>query len=236
MSGLVGPDGQPITTEGKPQPFPGLDLRNPVQTLDLLGTIARGGYIMAQQYGALAGPKGERHVKVEARQVSILSSQVANVAEFASNALAELTFSLSEAEARIAVLRGQLAEDKVQAAAEADMTVSTEWENRRRLFSLLVPITLKKRKTIGQALADVVMGPPLTEEDFEKVRKEADELGLIKNETEASEATPAQEAAAEAFQEMVPASDPSVADQIQQEEPQNDQSPPKLQVVDGGQS
>lgn len=184
-SGLVGTDGAPITSEtpsGKPQPFPGLDMQNPVQTLDLLGVIARGGYITGQQFAFLAGPKGERHVKIEARQHAILAQQIAAISEFSSNVLSELTFTLAEAEARIRILEGFVSEDKVQVAKQADADLGVEWENRRRFFALKVGVLIKSRKPIGPALAEIISGSAPGEAEFAGLRKEAQELGLIKEE------------------------------------------------------
>ena len=181
MSGIVGLDGKPLSSEATPQ-GPGLDLRNPVDSLDLLGSVGKSCAIMAHQYNRLAGPKGERNVKVQARDIAGISTQGAMVAEFASNAVAELSFSLAEAEARIAVLMGLMPEDKLEAARKADMDMGTEWENRRTLFSNRVPILLKLKQRLGPALAEAIVGSAPTPEDFEKLKAEAEAAGFNKPE------------------------------------------------------
>jgi hypothetical protein len=133
---------------------------------------------MAQQYAAMAGPKGERHVKLLSKDVSGIASQGATVAEFASNVMAELTFTLAEAEARIAVLKGLIPEDKLQEAEKADFGIATEWENRRSLFSSRVPLIIKLKQRIGLALSEAVVGSAPTQEDFDKLKADAAEAGF----------------------------------------------------------
>jgi hypothetical protein len=178
MGKLVGPDGREVTSKGKPVELPGLSMQDPVTSLDLLGSVARSCYIMAQQYAAMAGPKGERQVKLLSKDVSGIASQGATVAEFASNIMAELTFTLAEAEARIAVLKGLIPEDKLQEAEKADFGVATEWENRRSLFSSRVPLIIKLKQRIGLALSEAVVGSAPTQADFDKLKADAEKAGF----------------------------------------------------------
>lgn len=178
MGKLLGPDGREVDSQGNAVAAPGLDMSNPVGSLDLLGAVARANYIMAKQYASLAGVKGERHVKILAKDISGVASQGASVAEFASNCISELAFSLAEAEARIAVIMGAMPEDKVQAAKELDMKVAVEWENRRSLFSGNVPILLRTKKRLGPALAEAIAGSAPTAEDFAKQVEAAKAAGL----------------------------------------------------------
>jgi hypothetical protein len=180
---IVGLDGAPLVSQeaAKAQPV-GLDMSNPVDTLDLLGSIARSGYVTAQQMATAAGIKGERHIKLQCRDISGLASQMALTAEFASNALAELSFTLAEAEARVRVLQGFIPEELKEKSAQADMDIAVEWENRRRHFSTRVPVQVKKRLRIGPALAETIAGPVPTKEDFDALLKESIELGLVKQE------------------------------------------------------
>ncbi len=178
MGKLLGPDGKEVDSKGNAIHAPGLDMSDPVGSLDLLGAVARANYIMAKQYASLAGVKGERHVKILAKDISGVASQGASVAEFASNCISELAFSLAEAEARIAVLMGVVPEEKVQEAKDLDMKVAVEWENRRSLFSGNVPIMLRTRKRLGPALAEAIAGSAPTEEDFKKQVEAAKAAGL----------------------------------------------------------
>ena len=178
MGVLVGPDGTPVDKEGKPVHVPGLDMRNPVESLDLLASVGKGFYIMAAQYASLAGVKGERHIKMQARDVSSIAGQGATVTDFASNLMAELSFTLAECEARLAVLKGMIPEDKQNDANNADMAVATEWDNRRTFFSFKVPVLLKQKKRIGLGLAESISGSVPTAEDFEKLKAEAEAAGL----------------------------------------------------------
>lgn len=198
MAQLSGPDGKPLELdgEGNRKEAPGLDMANPPQSLELLGSVGRGCYIMAAQYAHMAGPKGERHVKVLAKDLSSVASQGAAVAEFASNVISELAFTLAEAEARVAVLLGSIPEDLLQAAKERDLDVAVEWENRRRLFSGNIAILMKERKRLGPALAEAIAGAAPTEEDFKAQTEAAKAAGLDVQEA-TQEGEPAQPAPAE---------------------------------------
>lgn len=180
MGQLSGPDGRPLDKGIDQAENPGLDMSKPGQSLDLLGSVGRSSYIMAAQYASprVAGPKGERHIKIPARDISSIASQGAAVAEFASNVISELAFTLAEAEARVAVLMGQIPEDKLQAARESDLGVAVEWENRRRLFSGSVAILLKQGKRLGPALALSIAGPAPSEDDFKTQVEAAKAAGL----------------------------------------------------------
>lgn len=186
MAQLVGPDGKPVDSKGKPVVLPGLSISDPVMSLNLLGSVARSCYVMANQYGSVrvAGPNGERNIKIAARDIAGLTSQGATVAEFASNIMAELSFTLAESEARIAVLKGLLSEDKIPAGEKADMEVGTEWENRRSLFSNMVPLIIKVNKPLGPALAQAIAGPAPTQADFDKIKEESAKAGLVKDPAE----------------------------------------------------
>jgi hypothetical protein len=190
-------------------------MADPVGSLDLLGVLGRGNYVTAQQFAVLAGPEGERHVKILARDVSTLAGQAATVGEFASNVTAELTFTLAEAEARIAVLMGMIPEDNLEAAKAADMKVGVEWENRRRYFSMKVPIGLKKKERIGLILAECMQAPAPTQESFDALLKEAEAVGLKVE--KAKPQSEGQDAVAQATAEVDAPS-----------------KKPNLQVVDGG--
>ena len=180
---LVGLDGAPLASKGSPKPQAvGLDMSNPVDSLDLLGSIARSGYVTAQQMASAAGIKGERHIKLQCRDISGLASQMALTAEFASNSLAALRLTLAAAAARVRTLQGFIPEDLKETMAQADMDIAVEWENRRRNFSTRVPIQIKKKERIGIALAEAIAGPAPTKEDFDALLVESVKLGLITQE------------------------------------------------------
>jgi len=226
MGQILNAQGQAVDKDGKVKVLPGLDIGDPVTSLDLLGAVGRGLYMAAHQYSRLGGVKGERHVKLMARDVATLAIQGATVGDFASNVLSELSFSLAEAEARIAVLMGLMPEDKVQAAKEADMGVAIEWENRRRLFTMRVPITLRKKERLGLLLADTIKGEAPTQEIFDKVVEEAKAAGLQVEQ-------PSDTAAADG---AIPVTvDEEDDDATKTETPADAPAAPALQVVDGGQ-
>jgi hypothetical protein len=205
MAALLGPDGQPVDNQGKPLPLPGLDLRRPVETLDLLGVVAKSGYTQAQVFASQAGIKGERHVKVLCRDVSGLASQMAVVSEFAANALSELTFTLAESEARIKSLMELVPKERADDAAKSEHDVSVDFENRRRYYSARVPLLVRQKKRIGPALAEAIAGPVPTEADFNKMRDEAIELGMVKKEDveKAEKALADHKEAVKKYQELV---------------------------------
>ena len=178
MGSIVGLDGKALGKDGKPEEVPGLDLADPVGSLDLLGPVARGNYMMAQQYGMLAQSKHNKEIRIPSRNVASIAGQAATVCDFASNAVAELAFTLAEAESRIAVLLGMIPEDKLEEAKKTDMLVGVEWENRRRLFSMRVPVLMRKKERLGLALAQGISGEAPTAEDFAKVTEEAVAAGF----------------------------------------------------------
>jgi hypothetical protein len=195
MAQLVGPDGKPVDSQGKQIVLPGLSISDPVMSLNLLGSVARSSYVMSAQYKSIrvAGPKGERNIKIQAQDIATLTGQSATVAEFASNVVAELAFTLAEAEARIAVLKGLLPEDKIAEGEKADMAVGTEWENRRSIFSNSVPLLIKANKPLGPALATAIAGEPPTQADFDNIKEASIKAGLIPDPANApTEGAPAQ--------------------------------------------
>ena len=202
MGGIVGLDGKPLDKDGNQEEVPGLDLADPVRSLDLLGPVSRGNYQMAHQFNALANSKHNKELRIPAKNVASIAGQAATVSDFASNAVAELAFVLAEAESRIAVVLGMMPEDKLEEAKKADMMVGVDWENRRRLFSMRVPILMRKKERLGLALAEAISGSAPTPEDFAKITEEAVAAGFkpiteedVKKKDEAKADAPGQEVA-----------------------------------------